>query len=148
MSKNKKLVGFVLAGIKTEQFAVLPENYNEDEDIEVEAGFELKANAEEKMVGSFATFTFEQQQRAFIKISVSCHFAIEPASWEEYLNKEKTSIKFPRDFAIHLAMVTVGTTRGVLFAKTEGTNFSQFILPVVNVQKMIEDDVEFILEDV
>ncbi len=147
MTTEKKIIGFVLAHIKTEQFALLPENFKEEDPTEVEAGFELKLNTDERMLGCFATFTMEQNQRAFIKISVSCHFIIEPNDFEHLLNVDKSAVVFPRDFVIHLAMMTVGTTRGVLFAKTEGTPFSRFILPVVNVQGMFDNDVEFALED-
>jgi hypothetical protein len=43
----------------------------------------------------------------------------------------------------HLAMITTSTCRGVLFAKTEGTEFYKFIIPTLNVTGMINEDAEF-----
>ena len=40
-------------------------------------------------------------------------------------------------------MITIGTTRGVLFAKTESTPFSKYIIPTINVAEMIENDATF-----
>ena len=36
-----------------------------------------------------------------------------------FLLKKKTEMKFPKGFVAHLAMITVGTLRGVLHTKTE-----------------------------
>jgi hypothetical protein len=40
-------------------------------------------------------------------------------------------------------MLTTGTSRGVLFAKTEATQFSKFIVPTLNVTEMIKEDASF-----
>jgi len=40
-------------------------------------------------------------------------------------------------------MITTGTARGVLFAKTEATQFSKFFVPTLNVAKMITEDAIF-----
>jgi hypothetical protein len=44
-------------------------------------------------------------------------------------------------------MISVGSMRGVLVAKTENTSLSKLILPTLNVQKMFQKDVEFILDN-
>ncbi len=48
-----------------------------------------------------------------------------------------------KGFLAHLAMITTGTARGVLFAKTEATQFSKFIIPTLNVAEMIKEDASF-----
>jgi hypothetical protein len=40
-------------------------------------------------------------------------------------------------------MITVGTTRGVLYAKTENSPYSKYIVPTINVAEMIEKDAIF-----
>jgi hypothetical protein len=42
-------------------------------------------------------------------------------------------------------MLTIGTSRGILHAKTEGTEFNKFILPTINVNQLVEKDAEFII---
>ncbi len=47
-------------------------------------------------------------------------------------------ITIPKNLQEFLAVQTVGTSRGILFSKTEKTPFSQLILPPVNVAEMIK----------
>ena len=44
-------------------------------------------------------------------------------------------------------MITVGTLRGVLHAKTENTEFNEFFLPTINVTDLIKEDIRFNLDD-
>jgi hypothetical protein len=39
-------------------------------------------------------------------------------------------------------MLTIGTTRGVLHAKTEHTLFNQYLLPTINVNDIVKEAVE------
>jgi hypothetical protein len=40
-------------------------------------------------------------------------------------------------------MLTVGTARGVLHAKTENTKYNRYVLPTINVASMIKNDAVF-----
>jgi hypothetical protein len=40
-------------------------------------------------------------------------------------------------------MISTGTSRGVLFAKTEATQFSKYIIPSINMAEMIKEDASF-----
>ena len=86
-------------------------------------------------------FEFIQGKKVFIKIQVSCHFKIQENSWATFIQNSKLIV--PKGFLAHLAMITIGTTRGVLFAKTEATQFSKFIVPTLNVAEMIKEDASF-----
>jgi hypothetical protein len=50
------------------------------------------------------------------------------------------TIILPKGFVRHLAVLTVGTVRGILHTKTEGTDSNKFVLPTINVADMISDD--------
>lgn len=131
-------VGFVLQGIKTEQFAILEENYLPKKDIGLGTGLQFRIDSQNKQIGAFLSFEFIQEKKVFLKIQVSCHFKIEKNAWDSFIQKNKLSV--PKGFLAHLAMITTGTTRGVLFAKTEGTLFSKYIVPTINVAEMINED--------
>jgi hypothetical protein len=73
-------------------------------------------------------------------------FLIEENSFNLLKDTQKKQVKIPKDFLTHLAILSVGTARGVLFSKTEGTIFSTFILPTINLQEMINEDAIFDLE--
>jgi len=74
---------------------------------------------------------------------VSCHFKMEESSWNNFIQAKKNKLIVPKDFLAHLAMITTGTTRGVLFAKTESTLFSKFIVPTLNIAEMITEEASF-----
>jgi len=134
-------IGFNLIGLKTEQFATFEENYSEKKETQIHTGIEFKLSSEQKRIGIFAEFTFTQETHTLVKLQISCHFAVSPESWDSFCSESK--IVFPKGFMMHLTMLTIGTARGVLHAKTEGTIFNQFILPTINVEELISKDVEF-----
>lgn len=138
MEIENNSVGFALQGIKTEQFAVLEENYSPKKDIVLGTGLQFRIDSQNKQIGAFLSFEFVQGKKIFLKIQVSCHFKIEESAWTSFVQEEKLVV--PKGFLAHLSMITTGTTRGVLFAKTEGTPFSKYIIPTINVAEMIDED--------
>lgn len=137
-------VGFVLLGLKTEQFATFEDNFSGSKKVNLTTAVEFKINSNDKQIGVYTSFTFEQTKKAFLKIKVSCHFAISPDSWEKYQNDK--NITFPMNFMRHLTVITVGSARGVLHCKTEGTEFNKYVLPTINVNELVEADVELELK--
>jgi len=141
MKKENTQVGFAIKGIKTEQFAIFEENYAPKKETGLGTELQFKLDQINKQIGVFLGFEFMQGKKVFIKIQVSCHFKIEEGSWKSFIQENKLVV--PQGFLAHLAMITTGTSRGVLFAKTEGTQFSKFIVPTLNVAEMIQEDATF-----
>ncbi len=141
MKQEIKPIGFILRGIKTEQFAIIDTNFKEGEPSN--AGFEIKyaASIEERVIIPIVKFTFEQNNIPFLILEVSCHFEIEEAGFTSIHNADLKQIRIPLDFAMHITMLTVGTARGVLHAKTESTVFSQFLIPAINLTEIVKEDV-------
>jgi hypothetical protein len=135
-------VGFALLGLKTEQFATFEENFSQKKTTNLTTGLEFIIS-KEKQIAVFIAITFEQTKKAFLKIQISCHFGIAPESWDKFCLGSK--IVFPKDFMAHITMLTIGSARGVLHAKTEGTIFNKFLLPTIDVTALIKEDAEFTL---
>jgi hypothetical protein len=136
---------FYIQQIKTEQFAIIAEHFTPPEPVELLSKIEFKLDLQQKRIGTFMSFEFHQNQKVFIKIACSCHFQIEPGSWEG-LPQTDSSITIPKPFLLHIATITTGTARGVLSCKTEGTPFATFIIPTVDLTKMVLADAEFALK--
>lgn len=134
-------INFKLLQIKTEQFATFKENLPIEGELNFGTELEFKLNPADKHIGAFALFTLEQNQKVILKLEVSSHFAIESASWEKC--EEDSGVTLPKNFLAHIAMITVGTARGVLHTKTEGTPFNRFVIPLVNVANLITEDAVF-----
>jgi hypothetical protein len=139
-------VSFALNGIKTEQFAILKEIYNPKKEIDLSTQLQFKFDQVNKIVAVFIGFEFSQAKKVLIKLLVSCHFQITDESWNDFINIPNSKVIFPKTFLAHLAMITLGTARGVLFAKTEGTQYSKFIIPLVNVAEKVSEDAAFDLK--
>lgn len=75
-----------------------------------------------------------------MQLVVESYYAVSPDSWKEMTKPDK-SIVVPVGFLQHLAAITVGTTRGVLHSRTEGTNLNRFVLPLINVAEMVKNDI-------
>jgi len=141
MKKDTKEIGIKLVGIKTEQFAIFKENYRAKKKIGLETQIQFKIDNIQKQIVPFILFDFEEGKKVFLKFMLSCHFIIEEQYWNAFLIENKLIL--PKEFLSHIAMITIGTARGVLFAKTEGTIFNQFIIPTVNISEMITEDASF-----
>lgn len=141
MADNNTIINFNLLKIKTDQFAVFEENFNKSEIVNLNTNLSFGLNSDDKVFLVTPKYTFEIQGKPFMTVQISCFFKIEDSTWNTF--KKKKQIVFPKDFVAHMAMITVGTSRGILHTKTEGTVFNEFILPPLNVSEMIGEDVVF-----
>ena len=55
--------------------------------------------------------------------------------------KQDNKIIIPKELLAHFGVHTIGTARGILHCKTEGTQFNTFILPPINVSERITEDI-------
>lgn len=75
-----------------------------------------------------------------ITIKTSCFFEIAEDSWDSL--KQNGFVVIPKDFLYHIGGLAVSTTRGILFAKTEGTDLSCYVLPIVYMDQVIHSDMK------
>ena len=137
--KQPKGVGFALRGMNTEQFATFPDLYDEDKDVLFWQGYEYGADPDSHFVGVLTEYRFAHGETPFLTIKISCHFEVIIDAWKEMLSEDEQSITLDPGFLGHLLMLTIGTCRGVLHAKTENTEFNQYLLPAINVAELITE---------
>jgi hypothetical protein len=143
MENKLNNISFALKKLTTEQFAIIEDSYSETAIIRLSTNIRSGADESQKMVAVFSSFTFEADNKPFIVIEAGCHFQIEEKEWDEMLKKDTHTLIVPKGFMSHLAMLTVGTTRGILHAKTEGTCFNKFMIPPINVAEMFTENTIF-----
>ena len=130
------MVRFKMFKISVVQFAILNN--------EVADGYKIQTNAEIKhtMDGSAIavgmTFSFENEGRKDMVLQVMCEFQIHPDDLKGMTSGDTVTI--PKETVDFFIAQTVGTARGVLHCKTEGTPFNGVILPPMNVTGMINSD--------
>ena len=96
MLENEDTFTFALAGIKTEQFAILVTSYNHKKEVKINQVVHFKIELEKRIIGVFITLDFVQSKKVLLKLATSCHFLIEENSWSKLLNKEKTELDIPK----------------------------------------------------
>jgi len=143
MSDTNKKIGFALNNITTEQFAVIESSFIEGKVVDLKAGLKFGINKEKKIISVLFSTSFIQEKSPFLVIEVGCHFKIMEEAWEGFLNDDKSKLIASKGFISHLAMLTIGTARGVLHSKTENTSFNNFLLPTINVTDLVKKDVNF-----
>ncbi|WP_422004963.1 hypothetical protein [Roseivirga pacifica] len=133
-------VGFALNRIKTIHFELNESVFNESEEVKIETGISVKASDKEHLISIFFMVRFKTEVEPFINLETQCEFEIEPKAFEAFRSSQDT-LTIPSTFVRHLAVITVGTTRGVLFEKLNKSSFKNFLLPSINLMNYIKEDV-------
>ncbi len=139
-------IGFKLVVITTEQFEVIENNYEEKEEVKVQLDMRFASDKTQHLIAVFTTFSFSVKGQQFLVIEAGCHFAIATESWNVMVNQKSNRLVVPKSFLQQMTMLTIGTTRGVLHAKTEGSKFNQYYVPLINVEELIKEDNEIDLK--
>lgn len=145
-SRNQNVVPFRINSIETKQFSAFEDLYDSKSEIKFQQRFNFGVDPDLKIVIVLAAFRFLQKGIPFLSIEVGCNFEIEPNHWTTlYSDKEKKVVLEP-GFLGHLVMLTIGTTRGVLHAKTENSVMNKLLLPTVNVNDVVKEPIEISLD--
>lgn len=132
-------IRFSLVKISTDQFAIIPGSFKIGEAVNFKTGLKFGVDKASNLISVKASFQFEQQTIPFLIIEASCFFKIEPNDWNGFV--QEGEIVVPKSIITHLSMLTVGTVRGILHAKTEGTNFNGFVIPTINITELVTSDI-------
>jgi hypothetical protein len=143
MDKKVESIGFSIKKVSTEQFAIIEEGFNDKGKIRVNTSFRFAADDKSKYIAVFALFVFDSDEKPFLIVEASCHFSIKDTAWNDMVVAETRTLVVPKGFLTHLVVLTVGTSRGILHAKTEGTSFNKYVLPTINVSEIIKSDASF-----
>lgn len=91
---------------------------------------------ESRQIACTTSFQFLCDNTLFLTLTNICEFKIQADDWDSLF--KKNDLVIPRDLLELLAVHTIGTARGILFCKTEGTPFSSIMIPPINVSRMME----------
>jgi hypothetical protein len=139
MSDSTPKYQFAIVGIRTEQFAILREEKDLNIPIEVQAGFKVGGDLEKHMVSVNPIIRFMYGQETLLLLECGCHFLFTEETWERCRNSDG-HIQIPKDLLTHLGVIALGTVRGILHAKTEGSVYNHHVLPPLNLTEVFKDD--------
>lgn len=127
---------FQMTRILVPQFAILANEMPENE-ITLKTELEYKYSTEEAKLLSDVRYKFNTENRdtPIIVLEVACEFVIHPEDWQNM--RKGDAVEIPKSLMEMMAVHTIGTSRGILYCKTENTPFSGMIIPPINVRKML-----------
>jgi len=133
-------VRFALRAITVEQFAMLFEPTNRDK-ISFDISLTVKSNYDDRAVALNLTLRFTEEDQPFLQIEDTCHFLIHEEDWAKLSNGNTADVTLSKSVMSNLFSIAIGTTRGILHAKTEQTAYNRYFLPLLDATKMIGETV-------
>lgn len=138
MTKDKKEnIRFGIRSIRTDEFATIDVANLDDRKVQLVHSFIISAEADLSLISVSFKLTFNHQEKPFIVIQVTCKFEVK---LEDLDANNSGKLVIPKDFITHLAFLTTGTTRGVLHAKLEQTACNKFMLPILDISSVFQED--------
>jgi|SRR6056297_1766248 len=139
MTYNK--LGFAFTGLRTVSFATIEAAHKKTGETDLITGLGFGIDVEDHTITCTVRFSFEKKKdQPFLILETEGFFEIHKNDFLKKVKQSDNSFLITRDLATHFAVLMIGSARGVLHAKTEGTVFNQYLLPTLDVQDMIKED--------
>lgn len=139
MSTAKELATkFKIGNITTLQFAVI-NGEMQDVALNFSAEFKYEISEINQEIGCIFKYQFQSERGTHLIIEVRIDFIVESTSFKKNIIVDDQFV-IPIYLAKHLAMICVGTTRGILHEKTNNSPINKFPIPTINVAKRITKD--------
>lgn len=139
------MIRFRMVKITTTQFAIVGDMCGEIDEIGIELGFNVKYSMEMHRIGVSPLLTLKSENDdKLLILELFCEFEVHPDDWQGMITDNRLIIN--KDFLGNLISQSIGTLRGVLYCKTEGTSYSNFVLPSVSISELVNTNAVFELE--
>lgn len=140
MMEKRQSFSFSLQKIMTEQFLIVENKNVITESVKLETKLKFGLNEENLTLVIFPKFKFSDANSPFLSIEIGCYFQLTEETWKIF--DKQNLIIFPKSFIRHLSAISIGVTRGVLHAKTENTIYNKYLLPTININELVSNDIE------
>ena len=132
-------IPYRISHIETVQFAVFPDVFVNGQEVLISTNCSFNVRTDLHQVRNIISVSFTQNDNLLLVTQLACYYDIAPEGFKA-IRKEGI---IPVDFLRYMGSVSVGTIRGVIHAKTEGTVLNPVVMPPVNLEEMIQTDLQF-----
>jgi len=129
-------IPYKISHIETMQFAIFPENLINGQEVFVNTNCGYNVRSDLNQVRNVISVNYTQNEKLLMVVQLACYYDIAP----EGVGAIKAEGKIPVDFLRYMGSISVGTIRGVIHAKTEGTVLNPVVMPPVNLEEMVKND--------
>ena len=130
------MIRFRMIKISIPQFAIICQKA--EDSYQIETTTSMSHTEDGSAVAVDMTFSFTSSGENAIILQIRCEFGIHPEDLTTLTAENKITI--PKDALDSFVAQTVGTARGVLHCKTEGTPFNGIIIPPLDVSNILQSD--------
>lgn len=132
------MMKFKMTKINIDQFAILNQEAPIS-DIDININLRFKYSLEARRIAPNMQFSFKHNESTLVILEVTCEFEIHPDDWKELITSSELCI--PKSILEYFVAQTVGTARGIMHCKTEGTSYNGIILPPIDITQLVTDDI-------
>ncbi|WP_430613206.1 hypothetical protein [Flavobacterium sp. JP2137] len=140
MGSKELPIPFKIVKVEENQFSVFEQTLAINEPIQQQVGFGFGVHIDNKAIAVAMEFVLHKKEQPLLKLEITCYFEIELNTFDEKL-KQGDKLVLPCNFGKHLAVITTGTARGVLFANTKNSEFNKYLIGLINIDKMFMEDI-------
>lgn len=127
---------FKMSRITVDQFAILADNLPDQISMNMSYRFKYAENG--RKVAVEIIFTFLNKTVKIMTLQLTCEFEINEEDYKTFITNNVVTI--PKDLLEYFVVHTIGTARGIMHCKTEGTPFNGIIIPPINVSGTVKND--------
>ena len=144
MSEEKPIIQFALRNISTLQFAIIENSFSQNEPIKLDYQLNYSSIDEQMILVTHFKILFKVDDNPpFIILEMSMSFQVKKETWSLLYDVNSNEVKLEYGFALHLAVLTISTARGILHSNTNGSPFNHFIIPLIDAKKVLKNDEGF-----
>ena len=124
--------------IETKQFAIFPDYFENGSPVKVNSSFSFAPSRNLSAIRCKSRFDYVQGDNNLLVLELYVDFQI---AEEGIANIKKEGI-IPVDFLRYMGTIVVGTARGIIHSKREGTVLNSVVLPPINLVEVITKDMQ------
>lgn len=110
-----------------------------DVSLEIVSSFSFGVDMKDYIIKCDGEYQYLFNEEIILLLKISTFFEIEKEAFNDFYNS-KRDFSINKDFLRHMATISVGTARGVIFSKSENTPIANIVLPPINLMEAIKDD--------
>jgi len=129
-------IPYKISHIETTQFAIFPDNYINGQQVLVNTNCGYNVRSDLNQVRNVISVNYTQNEKLLLVVQLTCYYDIAP----EGVDSIKAEGKVPVDFLRYMGSISIGAIRGVIHTKSEGTVLNPVVMPPVNLEEMVQND--------